>query len=309
MIRAIWGDAKYWDKWIAFDEEEIRKNCEQIKHPSRNPNYRPQFIWDTTKNDIFRLILCRYSRGDPIQELGQCFPCLLDMWELSNKLANELNAELNPGEGWDHQHLLSRPLVSGDPRSHNDPRAWVFNLSNLNHYNWCFWLIGLALALDIPDAQWQRLLALIGGEGEDVLLDRVIASRQLNRKVGTTLLHAKPYARLLKAIDAPKSYQPVLLKEFVDHWYDELARRGKDELWWYIYGDPVKHPLEMGSYFGRWCIEAVAAAKAFGLDDSLCLGHEYYPGDLLRPNGPTTHPQRAHSVPGASLFSRIFGRK
>jgi hypothetical protein len=32
--------------------------------------------------------------------------------------------------------------------------------------------------------------------------------------------------------------------------------------------------------------------KAFGLDDSACLGLEHYPGDLLRPDTSTTHGQR-----------------
>ena len=98
---------------------------------------------------------------------------------------------------------------------------------------------------------------------------RVETLRQPGRKGGTKLLHKKPYARLLKAIDAPQEMQAALLRDFVEHWYAELARKGKDELWWYIYGDPVKHPLEMGSYFGRWCIEAVAAVKAAGLVDAL----------------------------------------
>ncbi|MFA6903674.1 MAG: PoNe immunity protein domain-containing protein [Gallionellaceae bacterium] len=126
-------------------------------------------------------------------------------------------------------------------------------------------------------------------------------------RIGTTLLHTKPYARLLKAIDAPKDTQVDLLKDFVDHWYAELKRPAKAELWWHIYGDPEKSPLEMGSYFGRWCIEAVAAVKAFDLDDSLCLGHEHYPGDLLRPNGPSTHPGRSESKKG--FWGKLLGEK
>lgn len=231
-------------------------------------------------------MLRRYSRGDAIRELSQHFAGLLDAWELSNKLSAEICAE----------HKLATC------------RDWKFDLSDLNHYNWCFWLVGLALALEIPEDQWQRLLVLIDGEGQDELLDRIIASRQLGRRIGTRLLHNKPYHRLLKAIDAPKGLQAALLRDFVEHWYAELARKGKNELWWYNYGDPVKHPLEKGSYFGRWCIEAVAAVKAFGLDDSLCLGHEHYPGDLLRPDGPSTHPAREEETkPG--FFAKLFGRK
>jgi hypothetical protein len=284
MIRAPWGDQAYWETRITKDVEWIQKANRLLLEPSKNPIYDPQFSNDLSK-DALRLILRRYSIGDAIRELGQHFGGLLDAWELSNKLAEEIC------------------------RAHNlkTCRDWVFDLSNLNHYNWCFWLVGLALALEIPDDQWQRLLALIGGEGEDVLLDRVIASRQPGRKIGAKLQHKKPYARLLKAVDAPADQQAAQLKEFVDHWYTELARKGKDELWWYIYGDSDKHPLEKGSYFGRWCIEAVAAVKAFGLDDSLCLGHEHYPGDLLRPDGPSTHPVRLEPKPG--LLARWFGKK
>lgn len=305
MIRAPMGEEGYWDEWGQYSEKRLAQEWERIRQPSANPIYRPQYVFHTGIN-ILRYILTRYSRGDNIRELAQHFPGLLDAWELSNKLANELNAQLAPGQGWDHRSL-GAPRISDDQRSHTDPRAWIFKLSNLNHYNWCFWLVGLALALEIPDDQWQRLLALIGGEGEDELLDRVIASRQPGRKIGSNLLHKKPYTRLLKAIEAPRAKQASLLRDFVEHWYPELARKGEGELWWYIFGDPVKHPLEKGSYFGRWCIEAVAAVKAFGLDDSLCLGNEHYPGDLLRPDGPTTHHQRETEKRG--WLSRLFRGK
>lgn len=285
MIRASWGGQEYWNQWTNFSEESIAKDLEQIKKASKNPVYRPQFIWDLSQSGFLRLILRRYSRGDPIRELSQHFLGLLDAWELSNRLAKDVCCE------YDLKIC----------------RNWIFDLANLNHYNWCFWLVGLALALEIPDDQWQRLLALIGGEGEDELLDRIIASRQPGRRIGAALLHPKPYARLLRAIDAPKETQAVLLRDFVEHWYAELARKGKDELWWYIYGDPAKHPLEMGSYFGRWCIEAVAAVRAFGIDDGLCLGHEHYPGDLLRPNSPTTHPIQHEETPKGWL-ARFWGR-
>jgi hypothetical protein len=288
MIRAPMGHQNYWDECVSRYKKNIADFLENQKTPAINKAYEAQYIW----NFMFyysRHTLAQYSRGDAIRELSQPFAGLLDAWQLSNKLATEICAE----------HNLKTC------------RDWTFELSNLNHYNWCFWLVGLALSLEIPDDQWQRLLALIGGEGEDVLLDRVIASRQPTRQIGTTLLHKKPYARLLKAIEAkdksmPQTQQAELLKAFVDHWYIELDRKGNNQLWWYIYGDPVKHPLEMGSYFGRWCIEAVAAVKAFGLDDSLCLGHEHYPGDLLRPDGATTHPLREE--PKTNWLKRLFGK-
>lgn len=266
MIRDSMADEAFWRKWTIFSVENITKNLDQIKSPPGNPVYRPQFVWDTSQ-EILRLTLRRYSRGNPIAELGQSFAQLLETWEHSNRLADSVCAENNL----------------------KACRDWTFDLSDLNHYIWCFWLVGLALVLRIPDDQWRRLLSLVGEEGKDALLDRVIASREPARVFGGVLLHPKPYARLLEAIDAPKELADGKLKAFVDAWYPELNRRGKQQPWWYHYGDPEKHPLEAGSYFGRWCIEAAAAVQAFSLDDSQCLGHPHYPGDLLRPEGPGTH--------------------
>ncbi|WP_051525410.1 PoNe immunity protein domain-containing protein [Methylobacillus glycogenes] len=277
MIRAPLGDLHYWNKWVEFGRKTTDERWQKISVPSKNPDFRPQYVFDLAKNIIFYYIVCRYSRGDNVHELAESFPGLLEAWELSNQLAAELNAALKPGQGWDYRRAFGPPRVTKDPRGHNDPRSWAFDLHNLNHYNWCFWLVGLALSLNIPDAQWQRLLALVGGEGEDILLDRVIASRQPQRQIGGKLLHRKPYARMLKAIDAPQAEQAALLREFVEHWYAELERKGHDELWWYTFGDPVKSRLAGGCYFGRWCLEAVAAVKAFNLDDSACLGHDIIP--------------------------------
>lgn len=317
MIRATSGNQAYWDKWTKFRLETILNEESIFLTPSENPIYRPQYVLNNVQHRL-RYILTCYSAGVDIAALPQYFSGLLDAWELSNRLSDEICKE----------HKLTTC------------RDWDFSLSNLNHYNWCFWLVGLALCLEISEDKWQRLVTLIGSEGEDVLLDRVIACRSPNRKIGSALLHKKPYARLLRAIDTPldiqtaqsltqslnikpyslrfkndaiKGQQATRLRDFVDHWYTELKRPAPKnkraptvEPFWYIFGDPVKHPLEMGSYFGRWCIEAAAAVKAFGLDDSLCLGHENYPGDLLRPDGPTTHPVRI--VPKQGLLARLFGK-
>lgn len=290
MIRAPMGDPAFWNKWGEFRLKTIEDEEITFQTPSANPTYRPQYVLNNVHHRL-RYLLSLYSSGAPIHSLAQHFPGLLDAWELSNRLSDEVCQE----------------------NKLQTCRDWDFSLTNLNHYNWCFWLVGLALALEIPDNQWQRLLTLIGGSGEDVLLDRVIASRSPERRIGTVLLHAKPYARLLKAVDADSGQQATLLRDFVDHWYAELKRPPPKnrkaptiEPFWYIYGDPEKHPLEKGSYFGRWCIEAVAAVKAFGLDDGLCLGHEHYPGDLLRPDGPSTHPKREE--PKAGLIARLFGK-
>lgn len=268
------GGSRYWNKWIEFCNGVISENLKIITGPSKNPDYRPQFVFDICF-EYRDLMMLKYCRGDKVVKLSEYFLGLLDNWELSNRLAEDVCRE----------HRVK------------NCRDWVFSLSDLNHYNWCFWLVGLALSLEIPDEQWNRLLALIGGEGEDELLDRIIATRQPGRAIGATVLHARPYARLLKAIDAPVSQQAGLLREFVEHWYPELARTGNQRLWWYDRGDSEKCPIEKFIYSGRWCIEAVAATKAFDIDDGRCLDHPYYPGDLIQDGRSPRYPDPETPLP------------
>ncbi|AXV84753.1 PoNi-like cognate immunity protein [Ralstonia solanacearum] len=303
MVRANLGDAAYWNKWVDYGEARIAEMISRAKESSRNPGYRPQYVYEITREN-YEQMLRRYSRGDSVRELSHYFPALLDAWEEAERLGRDV---------WTEEQQYTR-------------HAWKVNL---DHYVVCFWLAGLALALDIPDDQWKRLVALIGNEGEDVLLDRIIASRQAGRRIGGKLCHPKPYQRLLDAVNAPQAEQAKSLLVFVENWYAGLDRPAKkglseqtamyDRPYWHRYGD---QNFEGGAYFGRWCVEAVAAVKAFGIDDSLCLGHPNYPGDLLHPNGPTSHPshpmpegagsgeagETAAAMKRSGWLSRLFGK-
>jgi hypothetical protein len=121
VIRAPWGDESYWHKWTAFSIQTIDEIQKQLAQPSANRSYRPQYVWNLAM-EYRRLILRRYSQGEPIRDLSQYFSGLLDAWELSNSLADDVCKE---------QNLKSC-------------RDWTFELADLNHYNWCFWLVGLA---------------------------------------------------------------------------------------------------------------------------------------------------------------------
>jgi hypothetical protein len=261
MIRDAIKTVPWLDEWVNFSSSNIEERKRIREQPAANASYEPQFVRDLAFQHL-KLLLRRYSRGDPISELSQYIEPLLSYWEESENLGKTV---------W-------------TPEQQHARHTWAVNL---DFYIDCFWLVGLALSLNIPDVQWQRLLALIGNEGQDLLLDRIIATRQPGRKIGPALCYPKPYARLLEVVDAPQAKQATLLNKFVEHWYDDVKNAAKSGLqkqavpykepYWHGY-----HTLE-GGYFGYWCIEAVAAVKAFGLDDSLCLGHPHYPGDLLRP--------------------------
>ncbi|MCK4125787.1 DUF1911 domain-containing protein [Ralstonia pseudosolanacearum] len=303
MIRSACGDQAYWDEWVEYAEDRFQAVHDSLKTAAGDAGYEPQYLFNLAKG-YWHQMLRRYSRGDAVSQITRYFPPLLDAWEGAERLGKSV---------WTEKQQYTR-------------HAWAVNL---DHYIVCFWLVGLALALDIPDDQWNRLLQLIGNEGEDELLDRVIASRQAGRQIGTRLCYPRPYRRLLEAVNAPRDEQAEPLFAFVNNWYVELDRLPKqglsgqaamyDRPYWHRYGD---QNFEGGAYFGRWCVEAVAAVKAFGIDDSLCLGHPNYPGDLLHADAPSTHPSRpalegvgsgeaggaADVVKRSGWLSRLFGK-
>jgi hypothetical protein len=270
MIRAPFCDIEYWNSWIEYTIDRIKHMEEVSKEPAANPDYAPQYAFQIVQKH-WQLILLRYSRGDAVAELEKHFPSLLTAWEE----AKRLHLEILSVDQYRHKFDWSR---------------------NLDHYIVCFWLTGLALSVELAEDQWQRLIALMGNEGQDQLLDQVIATRQTQRSIGNSLCHPKPYQHLLDVIVSPADSRANLLKDFVESWYSELNRPAKNKNlsgdtaiyerpYWYKYGETN---MDGGAYFGQWCIEAVAVAKAFDVDDQLCLGHPQYPGDLLRPSQATS---------------------
>ncbi len=285
-IRATRGSCDYWVKWLGYCSNNIQEMLGNMRSLSGDPSFRPQYLF-VIGRECLEYVVRRYSAGLPPEEDHRHFSIMLDVWEESERLAQDVYT----------------------PEQQDSRNNWAINL---DHYIICFWVVGLALAVDLPEDLWCRLIALIDNEGRDALLDRVISTRNPQRLIGNSLCHPKPFERLFKVLDAPRETQAGLLRAFVEHWYEELNRDGSIEMpatyrrpYWYTLGDVN---FEGGAYFGRWCFEAIAVVKAFNVDDSACLGHEHYPGDILRPGEPTTHVNsRAKDAVGAKLWERLGG--
>lgn len=276
MKRDVKGTVAYWNKWVDFGIDTILRRKEVDSQPGGDLNYRPQFVYELVK-DHYELMLRCYSRGDTVTELAQYFPGLLDAWEEAERLGKDV---------WSAEIQYTR-------------HAWAVNL---DHYIRCFWLTGLALTLNVPEDQWQRLLVLMGNEGEDALLDRVIASRQPDRPIGRKLCFPKAYGLLLEIVEKSEEDRPRLLRNYLNSWFSSLKNAGSPKFprdfrtpyWWDFCAD---ESLGMkGAYFGCWCIEAVAVVEAFGIDDSLCLDHPNYPGDLIKDGRSPRHADTASSL-------------
>ncbi len=135
MIRAALGDSQYWSEREAKDRQWMERASNLLAQPSANPVYRAQFAFDFAK-DHLRAAVRTYSQGDSVCAMAAYLSGALEAWEMSNAVADELCAE----------------------NKLETCRDWRFELTDLNHYIWCFWLVGLALALSIPRAQWLRLV-------------------------------------------------------------------------------------------------------------------------------------------------------
>ncbi len=288
------GSMAYWNTWTEFSESTIEAMWRQVRDGIENEAYKPQFLFDIARRHA-DLMLYRYSRGDAVHSLTSSFEGLLDAWEASDQLGATV---------WDEETFALR-------------RSWS---KNIDFYNLCFRLIGLATLLDIPEVQWKRLLALIANEGEDVILDTVIAHRSPERGIGSRVCFPKAYGSLHKVLRAEPAERPMLLQKFLEVWFNGLELAGPAEMdrayrtpyWWKSCADEA-HGMK-GGYFGCWCVEAAVVAKVLAIDDLACLPHPHYPGDLLidgrspRYEDAASPLETVEASPGGAETRSWFGR-
>jgi len=255
------GSMLYWNTWTVFSESTIDAMWRQVNEGFENEVYKPQFLFDIARRHA-DLMLYRYSRGDAVHEIASEFDGLLVAWEESDRVGAKI---------WDKQTYLLR-------------RSWV---KNIDFYNFSFRLIGMAILLDVPDSQWRRLLALTGNDGEDAVLDAVIAYRSPRRVIESHVCFPRAYRKLHQVLLAEPCDRPALLLSYLDGWFEGLEGAGSADLdrafrtpyWWKLCADEA-HGMK-GGYFGCWSVEAAVVAKVLAIDDDTCLRHVNYPGDLL----------------------------
>lgn len=260
MRRDAMRSEAYWNAWIEYNASVFKFGQEVLQNLPKNPEYPPSFLFEQVKF-YCEYILRLYSRGDPTGRMSEHFYRLIEVWE-----------------AYDVQ-LLAIGL-----KSESSVRlSWSLSF---DYYIMCFWLVGWALALDVSDEMWCRLVRLVGNEGEDILLDSIISKRQPFRKVGSSLCYPKAYAGLLEVVLSPPAKRGRLLHSYLDQWYVGLHHAGCPDAiprlrtpYWYDFGSRVSGG---GAYFGYWCVEAIAVVVAYRVDDRRLLNHPNYPGDFLK---------------------------
>jgi hypothetical protein len=242
----VFGNS-FFDRIINHIENvAIPRQIESAKKPGVNPKYDAQFVFQIFIQR-YELLIAQYSRGDDLEELRPMLPELIDGWEWarSEELKVFTDAEMHRRHGFD---------------------------VNRDAYNLALWMVSIFICLQANALLFDRLLALIGNEGEDQLYERLVATQRQGRKPAEKLLHPKPYLPLYQAIEPqPKAERNKRLAKFIDTWY-----AGMKGTYWH---DSHKGK-DGGGYFGYWCFEAAGVVRAFGLDDTAMRESVYYPKDM-----------------------------
>jgi len=240
-------DESYFSKWITFKEKTaIPEMVIQTKSPSANKKYRAQFIF-TIFRERSELLIERYSRGDDLHDLRITLPEIIETWE------------------WARQEELKVFNENEMANRHNFAR-------NLDAYCLALWMVSITICLKADNDILQRMLKLIGNEGEDWLFEQLVARHAPGRKSTEQLLYPKPYQLLKDAIEETvQEDRNRLMEKFLKTWYP-----GMSKTYWH---DCHKGP-EGGGYFGYWCFEAAGVVRVFGIDDSAFRDNLYYPKDL-----------------------------
>ena len=238
---------EYFSKWIEYKIARIPKMIEQTKKAGSDAKFNAQYIFEIFIRH-YELLIERYSRGDNLNELCLMLPEIVEAWEWARR--EELKV-------FNEEELLNR---------HGFKR-------NLDAYNLALWMVSIFICLEADNDLFNRIITLIGNEGEDWLYEKLVSYRLSDRKHADQLLYPKPYQLLKDAIEEKVvEDRNRLMKKFLTAWYPSLSKT-----YWH---DCHKGP-EGGGYFGYWCFEAAGAVRVFNMDDEAFLDNPYYPKDLV----------------------------
>lgn len=218
-----------------------------------------------TANDLFdlRLLHCiaSYSAGEPIQTLKTKVTRILDAKNIYFEKAKTL-----PDRQQVYRHQFEKLIGYSSS----------LEIDYFTRYTSALWWISLAVASGQTTEHCLNVVRAINQRGEDALLNKISTHLgNSNPTKNTDLLYPSPYALLNSVFDAPCAERPVLIKEFLDQWYEGCSKAA-----WHNNHNIDDEDNNWDFYFGYWCLEAVLVVKLLNIDDSSFRDHPHYPADL-----------------------------
>lgn len=239
MHREPLRDDAYWQEWIAECEDEIRMREEKLQVTPFPEKWKKNSITQSLYYDCKRLITLKYSGGAPVEEIRHDYPRLIEAWVAYNQ---------NISSGDNKKHLL----ISND-------------------YYRVLTLISWGIIFNAPADMFQKIANHIHSNGEDALVETLLATRLNGRQQASRIIFPQPFELLYQASRAKAGEQAALVKEYLGTWYGNM----KD----YINYDAHKAKGE-GGFTGYWSFEAAAVTVLYGIDDSSFRDMDFYPKDM-----------------------------
>lgn len=151
-------------------------------------------------------------------------------------------------------------------------RRFAFG-KNKDFYREWLWLVSVAVAFDVDEAIFDRVVAAVQIGWDDRLIGRLIQTRRPEHAVGTELAFPRIVGPLEKAFDEtdPAGAQKAVAR-YLAKWYPA---------WKGAWGWGGHELIEKKHYWGYWAFEAAGVVAALGIDDASFRDDEYYPSDLV----------------------------
>ncbi|HEX7315413.1 MAG TPA: PoNe immunity protein domain-containing protein [Pyrinomonadaceae bacterium] len=182
-------DQAYFDARVAYNRERL-KSMEELYATLTTPAANKARYRYSIYRKHFEFLILRYSRGEPVAELAEFFPRVVENLEAYEPPDGEKRLDFH---------------------------------ENIDEYEDALWLVSLALLFEVDDDLFERLLALIDNEGEDELYERLVGARAPGRRAASALLYPKPYKLLLRATEASAGEREAFVAEFLRVWYPSMA--------------------------------------------------------------------------------------
>jgi hypothetical protein len=255
-------------------EEDLRYRIEHFERETHQAGLREEarssFAW-TTASDSLKLLILRYTAGQPIAELSREIPLVISKFDAFIPLENPPTNE-----------------------------AHTLTITQLEAYVYVMWLLALCKLLGhaelVPTVMSWIDKNADYNRGRDGLFEAVVEKLTGKKEpVERVLLHPAAYRPLAKATGPDAQDRPALVKEFLDGWYKNMA----DCYWHGTHTDK-----EGSSYFGYWAFEAALVTVLWDIDDSSYRDHLVYPKDLVdwaREHRTEALPSGPDRTPGGEL--------
>jgi hypothetical protein len=192
-------------------------------------------------------LLISYSAGNPLEELREFFPTVLEYWEEFAKYDKAFD---------------DSPEAMGRRVPHIELVDTEFIFANQ--------LLCMCLLLGYS-ALLPRLAPIIDYENDepDKLIETLLAPFLPGRAPAERYLRHLPYRKLQKVFDATPDKRPALMIKYLDEWCVASRREG------------YHNQQNAIGFLGYWSWEAAAVTWLFEIDDSSYREKMFYPADLV----------------------------